>query len=52
VADFSGAKVYLAGPPGMVETISASLLERGLSEHDLHADAFYPPVRAELAVSS
>ncbi|CAZ88855.1 2Fe-2S iron-sulfur cluster-binding protein [Thiomonas arsenitoxydans] len=49
VADFAGSKVYLAGPPGMVEAISASLLERGLPEKDLHADAFYPPVTAELA---
>ncbi|HOI66575.1 MAG TPA: oxidoreductase, partial [Thiomonas arsenitoxydans] len=49
VADFAGSKVYLAGPPGMVEAISASLLERGLPENDLHADAFYPPVTAELA---
>lgn len=52
VTDFSGAKIYLAGPPGMVETISASLLARGVSGHDLHADAFYPPVRAELAIST
>jgi len=46
VTDFTGAKVYLAGPPAMVEAISASLLERGVSERDLHADAFYPPVPA------
>ncbi|MGA8010070.1 MAG: 2Fe-2S iron-sulfur cluster-binding protein [Thiomonas sp.] len=52
VADFTGAKVYLAGPPGMVETISSALLARGLSEQDLHADAFYPPVSAELVPSA
>ncbi len=43
VADFSGAKVYLAGPPGMVESVTAALLRSGLPERDLHADAFYPP---------
>ena len=47
VADFAGSKVYLAGPPGMVESISAALLGRGLPEHDLHADAFYPPAPAD-----
>ncbi|MGE0071454.1 MAG: 2Fe-2S iron-sulfur cluster-binding protein [Thiomonas sp.] len=49
VSDFSGAKVYLAGPPAMVESLSASLLQRGLAERDLHADAFYPPLPAEAA---
>ncbi len=43
VADFAGAKVYLAGSPGMVETVSACLLERGLPAADVHADAFYAP---------
>lgn len=52
VPDFSGAKVYLAGPPGMVEAISATLLERGLTERDLHADAFYPPVATEQPVDA
>ena len=52
VSDFAGAKVYLAGPPGMVETISAQLRERGLQDGDLHADAFYPPVAAELTAST
>jgi ferredoxin-NAD(P)+ reductase (naphthalene dioxygenase ferredoxin-specific) len=52
VTDFSGAKVYLAGPPGMVEAISAGLLARGLAERDLHADAFYPPLPAEQPVAA
>ncbi len=43
VADFAGAKVYLAGSPGMVEAVSACLLERGLPAADVHADAFYAP---------
>uniref|UniRef100_E6PSV6 Putative Ferredoxin--NAD(+) reductase n=1 Tax=mine drainage metagenome TaxID=410659 RepID=E6PSV6_9ZZZZ len=43
VADFAGAKVYLAGSPGMVEAVSACLLERGLPAGDVHADAFYAP---------
>lgn len=51
VADFTGAKVYLAGPPGLVENVSSALLRRGLPERDLHADAFYPPLPAEVNAS-
>jgi naphthalene 1,2-dioxygenase ferredoxin reductase component len=43
-ADFSeldGAKAYLAGPPVMVETAVAALMELGLRRQDCHADAFY-----------
>lgn len=47
VADFAGAKVYLAGPPAMVETLAADLLARGVPERDIHADAFYPLGAAE-----
>ena len=52
ISDVAGSKVYLAGPPGMVESISALLLERGLPERDLHADAFYPPVPSEAMVGA
>lgn len=52
VGDFTGAKVYLAGPPGMVEALSDTLLKHGLAENDLHADAFYPPVRTEQGASA
>ncbi len=40
-ADFTGYKVYLAGPPPMVEAASEMLLARGLAQRDIHADAFY-----------
>ena len=41
VADFSGWKAYLAGPPPMVEAATELLLARGLPQRDIHADAFY-----------
>lgn len=43
-ADFgslAGAKAYLAGPPAMVESVTAMLRARGLSDDDIHADPFY-----------
>lgn len=36
-----GAKVYLAGPPVMVETAVAALEALGVRKQDCHADAFY-----------
>lgn len=43
-ADFptlDGAKVYLAGPPVMVETATAAVEALGVRRQDCHADAFY-----------
>jgi CDP-4-dehydro-6-deoxyglucose reductase/ferredoxin-NAD(P)+ reductase (naphthalene dioxygenase ferredoxin-specific) len=37
-----GVKAYVAGPPVMVDAVSALLTERGLATRDLHADAFFP----------
>ena len=34
-------KAYLAGPPVMVEAVSALLRSRGVALHDIHADAYY-----------
>ena len=34
-------KAYLAGPPVMVEAVSALLRGRGVALHDIHADAYY-----------
>ncbi len=34
-------KAYLAGPPVMVEAVSALLQDRGIPLRDIHADAFY-----------
>lgn len=42
LADLDGAKVYLAGPPPMVEAATALFItERGIRRPDIHADAFY-----------
>jgi naphthalene 1,2-dioxygenase ferredoxin reductase component len=41
VADFTGWKAYLAGPPVMIEAATAMLESRGLAHRDIHADAFY-----------
>lgn len=37
-----GFKVYLAGPPAMVEAAVALLIRKGVAARDIHADAFYP----------
>jgi CDP-4-dehydro-6-deoxyglucose reductase/ferredoxin-NAD(P)+ reductase (naphthalene dioxygenase ferredoxin-specific) len=39
----SGFKVYLAGPPAMVDAASAAALDLGARSSDLHADAFFAP---------
>jgi CDP-4-dehydro-6-deoxyglucose reductase/ferredoxin-NAD(P)+ reductase (naphthalene dioxygenase ferredoxin-specific) len=46
--DLAGVKVYLAGPPVMVDTCIAALESRGVARRDMHADAFYaaPPAAA------
>ncbi len=41
IADFTGWKAYLAGPPVMIESATAMLESRGLAHRDIHADAFY-----------
>ncbi|MGE0254707.1 MAG: 2Fe-2S iron-sulfur cluster-binding protein [Alphaproteobacteria bacterium] len=41
LGDLDGTHAYLAGPPVMVEAATAMLIERGLSRHDIFADAFY-----------
>ncbi len=41
LADFDGAKAYLAGPPPMVEAASTLFEARGMRRQDIHADAFY-----------
>lgn len=39
--DLSGAKIYLAGPPAMVEAATATARRLGVRREDCHADAFY-----------
>lgn len=41
LADLDGWKVYLAGPPVMVETVTEAARARGARREDIHADAFY-----------
>jgi naphthalene 1,2-dioxygenase ferredoxin reductase component len=41
-SDLSGFKVYLAGPPPMVDAAIAVLRARGVHPRDTHADSFYP----------
>lgn len=41
LGDLDGWKAYLAGPPIMVETATATLRKKGLRRQDCHADAFY-----------
>jgi naphthalene 1,2-dioxygenase ferredoxin reductase component len=41
IADFSGFKCYLAGPPVMVEAGQRLLEAKGVATRDIHADAFY-----------
>jgi len=46
-ADFDnleGFKAYLAGPPMMVESCTATVIRLGLDKRDCHADAFYTEV--------
>jgi CDP-4-dehydro-6-deoxyglucose reductase/ferredoxin-NAD(P)+ reductase (naphthalene dioxygenase ferredoxin-specific) len=40
-ASLSGFKVYVAGPPPMVEAMQQKLEARGVARRDVHADAFY-----------
>jgi ferredoxin-NAD(P)+ reductase (naphthalene dioxygenase ferredoxin-specific) len=37
----AGLKAYIAGPPAMVDAVSALLAQAGMASRDLHADAFY-----------
>jgi CDP-4-dehydro-6-deoxyglucose reductase/ferredoxin-NAD(P)+ reductase (naphthalene dioxygenase ferredoxin-specific) len=37
----SGFKVYLAGPPPMVDAVTAAVLRLGARRKSIHADAFY-----------
>lgn len=52
-ADLDGSKVYLAGPPIMVETCVERVRERGTGSEDCHADAFYTQAdKAKLEATS
>jgi CDP-4-dehydro-6-deoxyglucose reductase/ferredoxin-NAD(P)+ reductase (naphthalene dioxygenase ferredoxin-specific) len=46
IEDLSGAKVYLAGPPIMVESTVSLLLARGIDAANIHADPFYGDAEA------
>jgi CDP-4-dehydro-6-deoxyglucose reductase len=44
-SDLDGWKVYLAGPPAMIDATAPLLIERGIRAADIHADAFFTPER-------
>lgn len=46
IEDLPGAKIYLAGPPVMVESTVSLLLARGIDADDIHADPFYGDAEA------
>lgn len=39
--DLAGYCAYIAGPPVMVDAVSATLRDKGLASRDIHADAFH-----------
>jgi len=41
MTSLDGCKVYTAGPPVMVEAMTATAIELGARREDIHADAFY-----------
>jgi NAD(P)H-flavin reductase len=41
VTEFERFKVYVAGPPPMVEAARVQLESKGMRRSDIHADAFY-----------
>tara|TARA_B100000686_G_scaffold347819_1_gene437382 strand:+ start:990 stop:2015 length:1026 start_codon:yes stop_codon:yes gene_type:complete len=40
-AVLTGSKVYLAGPPAMIEAATKTVEKLGVTQEDIHADAFY-----------
>lgn len=43
IADLTGWKAYVAGPPQMVHAAMEATFARGLRREDMHADVFYTP---------
>lgn len=43
LGDLDGWKVYMAGPPGMIDAAGALVAERGVSLQDRHVDVFFTP---------
>lgn len=50
-SDLDGWKVYVAGPPLMVDAAMAVTFARGLRAKDMHADVFFTPDDQPLAVT-
>lgn len=46
--DLDGFRVYLAGPPPMVEATTALLIDKGLPSSMIHADAFYSEAEKQM----
>ncbi|MCF7646394.1 2Fe-2S iron-sulfur cluster binding domain-containing protein [Bacillus subtilis] len=49
IADFSGWKAYVAGPPLMVDAAMAVTFARGLQKEDMYADIFFTPETLPIA---
>lgn len=47
----TGARAYVAGPPGMVDAAHAVLAERGVTAANIHADVFFTPEDAHPAIA-
>lgn len=43
IADLSGWKAYVAGPPLMIDAAMDLAFARGLAQEDMHADVFFTP---------
>ncbi|KAB2707049.1 2Fe-2S iron-sulfur cluster binding domain-containing protein [Brucella intermedia] len=43
IQDLDGWKVYMAGPPAMIDAAGVMLRELGLQSEDMHADVFFTP---------
>lgn len=41
IENINGYRAYIAGPPVMVDAVSASLQSKGMAVRDIHADAFH-----------
>lgn len=46
--DLDGWKVYMAGPPAMIDAAGPMLVARGARNADIHADVFFTPDQAEV----
>lgn len=46
--DLTGAKVYAAGPPPMIDALQELVLKKGVNEQDIHCDPFTAAVNTQV----